>query len=352
MSKKLTDEELEERRLKDLYKRKENFINKSKEIHGDKYDYSKVDYINNHTKVEIICPIHGSFWQTPNSHTGKPISEGCRKCGIYRRIEASKKTTEEFISLSRKIHGDWYDYSKSVYTGCYDPVCIICPEHGEFWQSPLVHCKGCGCYECGLKKISEFKSLGLYKFIERSKEIHGDRYNYSKVEYKGIYEPVCIICPTHGEFWQKPCDHLGGHSGCKICNDSSGESFIRTWLTNRNIQFKSKVTIKNKIKGRNTNLVNIDFQFILDEIEYWIEFNGEQHYFEKLFFHNTHDDFLKQQKRDQNIREYCKDNSIILLEIPYTFNTYQKIDELLSNVLIRKININSLIDLSQFLNKD
>ena len=178
------------------------FINKAHEVHGDKYDYSKVNYINSVTKVHIICPEHGEFWQTPNTHLS---GRGCPKCGGNEQL-----TTEEFIRRAKEVHGDRYDYSKTVYTKAKEKVCIICPEHGEFWQEASSHLSGAGCPKC------VGRMMGTKEWIERAKLVHGDRYDYSKVEYIDSATKVCIVCPKHGEFWQMPSSHLAGN-GCKKC---------------------------------------------------------------------------------------------------------------------------------------
>lgn len=102
-------------------KDKDTFIKESVLIHGHKYCYDEVEYINKRTKVKIICPIHGEFWQIPDSHI-KGI--GCPFCGGTKKL-----TTEEFIEKARKIHGDKYDYSKVEYINTEMKVCIICQEH-------------------------------------------------------------------------------------------------------------------------------------------------------------------------------------------------------------------------------
>lgn len=246
----------------------DEFIKKSKEVHGDKYDYSKVDYVNSQTKVCIICHDHGEFWQKPANHLQ---GQGCPACGNVKQ-----KTTEEFIKEARKIHGDKYDYSKVQYVNNKSKVCIICPEHGEFLQSPAHHLNGFGCPKCSKNykltteefieksvniygdrydyskvnyvnnktKVSiicpdhgEFKifpkiflkGLGCVKcryvsdtntFIEKAKKIHRDKYYYSKTIYKDNKDKICIICPEHGEFWQSPHDHLDG-CGCPNCSHST-----------------------------------------------------------------------------------------------------------------------------------
>ena len=184
----------------------EEFIQKAKKVHGNKYDYSKVEYINSYTKVCIGCPEHGEFWQTPNAHLRQ---QNCPKCvGLY------KPTTDEWIDKAREIHGNKYDYSKVNYINNHTKVCIICPEHGEFWQTPSMHLKGQGCPKCYGNITSDTE-----EFIEKARKVHGNKFDYSKVEYVNNHTKVCIICPEHGEFWQKPNSHLGGN-GCNKCSYS------------------------------------------------------------------------------------------------------------------------------------
>ena len=109
----------------------ENFINKSKQVHGDKYDYSKVEYVNNSTKVCIICPEHGEFWQTPNSHLS---GNGCPKCYGNKKL-----TTEEYVSECKKIHNNKYSYDKTIYVNKRSKIIITCPIHGDFIQTAGKH---------------------------------------------------------------------------------------------------------------------------------------------------------------------------------------------------------------------
>ena len=188
---------------------KEEFIKKARKVHGDKYDYSNVDYVNTMTKVCIICPKHGEFWQRPYSHLH---GNGCSKCANEATGERRSFSKEEFIKKAREVHGDKYDYSKVNYVNNYTKVCIICHEHGEFWQTPSTHLRGQGCPKCNLKK----QTCTTDEFIAKAKKIHGDKYDYSKVEYVNRKTKVCIICSKHGEFWQTPNHHLSG-CGCPKC---------------------------------------------------------------------------------------------------------------------------------------
>jgi len=224
-----------------LLKRKDivNFIKEAKKVHGDKYDYSKVEYKNNSTKVCIICPEHGEFWQTPNHHLQ---GHGCPICKNVK-----KSNTDEFIEKAKKIHGDKYDYSKVEYINNHTKVCIICPVHGEFWQTPKNHLKGQGCNKCAIHYRNQKNALTTEQFIEKARKIHGEKYDYSKVEYINSHTKVCIICPTHGEFWQTSIDHLQ-NCGCPKCGNiiSNGENNINDFI-NKKLKIKTITKTKNFI---------------------------------------------------------------------------------------------------------
>lgn len=162
----------------------DQFVEEARRKHNDKYDYSNVEYKNQSTKVCIICPIHGEFWQKPKAHLN---GNGCPECGKInsirnrtRRARAKKRKlctdkfvkidfhslidfkicdTESFIRAAIIIHGDKYDYSKCVFTNMKTKVCIICPKHGEFWQAPQEHLVGHGCRKCGHLVRSEKQRL-------------------------------------------------------------------------------------------------------------------------------------------------------------------------------------------------
>lgn len=205
----------------------EEFINKAKSIHGDKYDYSNTQYINSRTKVIIICPIHGGFIQRPDQHLA---GCGCSKCGHKRKLKEEDiiKRKNIFLQRAKIIHNNKYDYSKVNYINVSTKVCIICPEHGEFWTTPERHVSNkVGCPVCKSKTQKCHKYLTNEEFIKKAKEIHGDKYNYSKINYINGQTKICIICPQHGEFWQTPISHLQG-CGCKKCiNKLTTEQFIK-----------------------------------------------------------------------------------------------------------------------------
>ncbi len=193
---------------------KEEFLKKANEKHNGKYDYHKVDYVNAHTKACIICPKHGEFWQRPGDHIR---GIGCSKCKGEANGERNRLSLSDFIKKANEKHGDKYDYSKVEYVDAHTKICIKCPSHGEFWQTPHTHLQGRGCSTCGVIKIGDKNRLSLSNFIKRANKIHDGKYNYSKVDYVNNNTKICIICPKHGEFKQTPKHHIRG-VGCPKCS--------------------------------------------------------------------------------------------------------------------------------------
>ena len=188
------------------------FISKSKKIHGELYDYTQVNYINAKTGVIIICNKHGEFLQTPDNHTS---GYGCNRCGVLSSANSKRKPNNFYIKKSVKIHGNKYDYSKFIYTGNKDKACIICPEHGEFWQVACDHIRGAGCPACGIIKTANSKRKSITQFIKEAISIHGKKYNYDRTTYVHAHKKIIITCPEHGDFEQTPNSHL--HHGCPSC---------------------------------------------------------------------------------------------------------------------------------------
>lgn len=292
-----------------------------------------------------------------------------------------KKTIEQFIKEAREIHGYKYDYSKVEYIGTHIPVCIICPKHGEFWQTPSHHIRGHECPKCRANYKKDKQA-----FIEKARQVHGDKYDYNKVNYINSRTKICIICPKHGEFWQVPDYHIQGN-GCQICGgkeeittekflerlkeidldkkydltkakyintrtkveiicpkhgsfwmlpshlyqgcecpkckESRGERAIRAFLEKNKISFEEQ-----KRFDTCKNLKPLPFDFYLPDYNLCIEFQGKQHY-EPW---HTGKDVLKRlkglQKRDAIKKEWCsKKENPNLLEIKYTDNVYEVLTE-------------------------
>ena len=232
-----------------MYNKKEKFIEKSNKKHDTKYDYSKVEYVNSKTKVCIICPEHGEFWQTPAAHVR---GDECPKCANKKR---GKRTviTESLIEKYQSIHNSKYTYEKTQYIDANTKICVTCPEHGDFYILPFNHLNGQGCPKC------KGRNLTQEEIIENFKKIHGDKYDYSKVEYKKSKEKVCITCPIHGDFYQTPQKHLSGQ-GCPKCSVSERE---------QNKPMSSSFFIKrsNEQHGNFYTYENISFKNLHEKVE-------------------------------------------------------------------------------------
>lgn len=281
------------------------FLLKAKNVHGNKYDYSLVDYKNNKTKVKIVCPEHGCFEQTPYHHIKGKI--GCKRCAD----DSKKMNTEIFIERSRKIHNNKYDYSIANYKGIFNKVKIICPEHGIFEQYPNSHVnKKRGCLKCGgtLKLTNEI-------FINKSVKIHNNIYDYSISEYNIGNEEVNIICKKHGVFKQQAESHLQGR-GCPKCKSSKGELKISNLLENLKIKYVSQKTFENC-----KNKKCLPFDFYLPSINLCIEYDGIHHSEpirgQKLLEYTIKNDEIK--------NNFCKINNINLLRIRYDENIEEKL---------------------------
>lgn len=296
---------------------KEEFIEQAKKVHGDKFDYSKIEYKGSHEKVCIVCPEHGVFWQGPNSHLR---GIGCPKCGRTKKL-----TTDEFIEKARKIHGNKYDYSKVEYINNYTKVCIICPEHGEFWQTPKDHLNGKGCIKCS-NNVKYTKE----NFIKKAKQIYGDKYDYSKVDYINAHTKVCIICPEHGEFWQTPDNHY--RWGCKNCRESSLEKETEKFLNENNIKYTKQQKFKWLVYKQQMSL-----DFYLPDYNVAIECQGDQHF--TPFRYKTEDiKFELRQDRDLVKYTLCNKHGIKIFYYTDNLNYNVYLSEPIYHNLIKLLN--------------
>ena len=190
-----------------------DFIRKAKEKHGDKYDYSKVNYQGSKIPITITCPKHGDFTMRPNDHL---CGKGCKQCAIELLRQQRAMSQETFIERCSKLYAGKYDYSKVNYINSKTKITIICPIHGEFTKTPNDHLNGYGCPKCSMEQRKVPNKLTTEQFIEKALSKHGVKYNYSKVKYINTSTPVIITCPIHGDFLQVPSVHLSG-CGCPIC---------------------------------------------------------------------------------------------------------------------------------------
>lgn len=301
----------------------EQFIQTAKEIHGDKFDYSKTIYISYQKPITIICSEHGEFCELPNNHithSTKYTYYGCRLCYLKYKGLKYRLTTEEFIKRATLVHDNKYDYSKTIYEKASSKVIIICPKHGEFKQAATDHINAKnGCEKCSYE-IRNIPST-IEEFINKANIIHNFKYDYTKTIYYNAATKVDIICTKHGIFKQTPNHHLSDE-GCPICKLSKGEKLIREYLINKNITFKEQKTFKdciNPFSGR-----KLKFDFYLLEHNICIEFDGRQHYEPCNFTSSAQTQETKMknlseiQYRDNIKNLYCKQYNIQLIRIKYT----------------------------------
>lgn len=310
---------------------KEDIIENGNIIHSGKYDYSLVENINGiNEKLPIICHCkdedgveHGVFYQSYAKHISR--KHGCPKCcknGV-------KYTEDDFNKRIYKIWGDKYIVSdKTPYVNAHTKICFICKEHGEFITKPYYILQGHGCPKCGNEKTSKKLSMDLETFLLKAKEIHGEKYDYSKVEYDDYETEICIVCKKHGEFYQKPHAHLTDR-GCPVCKFSHLERQMAKFLNDNKITYLPQQQFKWIGKQK--------IDFYLPEYNVGIECQGRQHYVPSNFGSKTfspHEMFLYVCKQDEKKLMLCKENGVdILYYTNYNFpneeipqNTFTNLD--------------------------
>ena len=362
---------------------------KFRDVHGNKYQYDESTYMNTTTKMRIICPIHGEFWQRPTDHKegndcpkcsnkkriipfnimlkrfknthkdkyeyfSETYRDGnhemkikCNKCGtIFWQLprnhllghggcpNCNKKRLSKRIKMSykdqlkefKKIHDDKYTYIKSSYVDNKTKMKIICPEHGEFKQSPDCHKRGQGCPKCGKIKRAENSIIPFKKRIIQFNKTHNNKYTYDESTYTNVYTKMKIICPEHGEFYQEPASHIKG-VGCPKCKQSRGEREISQFLSNNNIKFITQYKFED---CKHNDLLSFDFY--LPEYNICIEYDGIQHYEFCDYFYKDVETFNDRQLKDKIKDNYCFVKKIKLVRIPYY--EYNKITVILHNIIL------------------
>lgn len=307
----------------------EEFIKRCKNKYGDDFDYSMIIYQSPSSRIKLKCNLCGSTFEMRANHFLYEKRKGCcPKCkyNLLRNKFSLKK--EAFIERSVKLYGHKYDYSKIEYVNMHSMVRIICKEHGEFSVTPMSHLDGKECPLCKCFVSSNMdRDMANAIFVKRSKNIHGNKYDYSQVEYVNAKTPVRIICKKHGLFLQAPTLHMNG-CGCPLCKRSLGEERVELFLVKNSIQFERQY----KVHNENLFCGNKNFyvDFYLEKYNIIIEYNGAQHYTKTGYF-GGEKKLADTQERDMALRQYCKEHKIKLIEIPYT--EYDNIETILKNEL-------------------
>lgn len=305
----------------------EDFIREAMVVHGDMYDYSRSDYVNPTTKICIICPKHGEFWQLRKTHVQQ--RHGCLKCGYEKSNRGNVRLTEKiFIERAIKVHGNKYDYSKVKWVNHSTSLCIICPLHGDFTQKGRTHLSGAGCAKCAQIKVSGCLNgmmlngqtnpvITTEEFISRAREVHGQRYDYSKSIYISSKNKIEIICLKHGSFWKSSNNHIRHEQGCPKCQLSKGEVAIAIYLDKAAIDYEMQKTYSGLVskKGR-----SLKFDFYVPSRNMLIEYDGEQHFgCRKYKNHILSEESIENlQKNDMAKDQYAFEHGIPMLRIPFT----------------------------------
>lgn len=319
-----------EQSIKAHTKSLKSFIEEARAKHGDKYDYSLItedNYIDRSHAVQIICPTHGKFEQTPNAH----LRYGCKHCGYEVMADKQRTTREKFIQQAKEIHNNYYTYDNVGEVNLQtDIVYITCPKHGDFPQSVNAHLQGHGCPACGEERRLASCTKTLEQFKDDMRRFWGDEYILDHItEYVNNTTEVPVECRKHGIFYKTPNVLLRGH-GCNKCKRSWGEKIISTYLNEKNVRFEEQHAFPNEdLFCTNKRLVA---DFYLPDYNLVIEFNGRQHY-EEIEGWRGKVALEKQQLRDSALRSYCQNHKIKLIEIPYT--KMDNIKEILDGSLIR-----------------
>ena len=245
----------------------EQYIQKAKIVHGDLYDYSKTNYVKSTLNVIIICKEHGEFLKRACLHISE--KSGCPKCQQIITNKNKTKPFEHFLTKALEAHSNKFDYSKArdEYINNATILTIICPTHGDFKQKASTHIYlKAGCRKCANDADRLKKKDNKEIFIEKATNIHGNRFDYSEVEYVASKLHVKIKCSIHGIFLQKPMHHLLG-SICPSCANDDRYSKMR-YTKDEFVEICSK---KHKNRYDYTNTI---YKTAKDDIEYKCKKHG------------------------------------------------------------------------------
>ena len=306
-------------------------------------------YVNNRTDIKLHCDKHNKdFYARPyNLIWGKCSCPDC----VEERLEqrAKNRIDSSGANFLKKIEEKYpgkYDLSEAEYIGFNGKrLTIKCNTCGEVIDKSVsnfenkLHNGECLCPKC---RQEEYRLKREANFKARVEERFPNHFDLTNVHYEGRTSLAtgfkCLKCGKIFDV-RYPGNFIRG-AGCPHCDFSIGESYVRNWLANNTANSfairEEQLTIDNsEIVGRtDTSDVIIDFSLSIDEVTYWIEYNGEQHYTWCKHFQETVEEFEGQLRRDQHVRDYCKSNNIILIEIPYTYDKQEKVDSVLVEIIL------------------
>lgn len=297
-------------------------------IYGNLYDYSKVNYVNSHAPITLICKKHNYEITLPAYYFNIPSKYSL--CPLCKKEEMDKNHLNHFIELFNKRHPDLIGIYSNIHFIENRKIEFECPVHGTVQSAACTFLER-GCRKCNRKNTD--RNYTPTEFVTILKEIYKDKYDYSKVEYKTFGDKVCLICPKHGEFWRLPPRLLEGR-GCPKCKESL--------LENELINYLDKLQIHYIYQYRNRSILgqrSIDFYF--PQYSAGIECQGKQH-FDKDSKFNENVDIEEVYKNDKYKYDICLENGIKIYYFSHSKpSTYQYIDKIYTN---KETLINSIIN--------
>lgn len=292
-------------------KSEKEYLEKFNKVHNNKYTYLPFPKIfNQHTKIDIICPYHGQFSQAIVNHAN---GMGCPKCGkesmSSTKVKANTKR-EEYIQKIKERYSNEYDFSETDFMAPYDAkvtvCCKTCHQKQEKRISDLIRGKA-GCSFCRIPKMQEgfyqqLRDIGKESFIKAGTKLYSNKYDYSKINYKGNTVPVEVICPIHGSFYVKPILHIYNLEACPICSAESQyskpEQLVATYLNANNIKYIPQYKL-----NYDKYIRNKPYDFFIKDFNLLLEVDGPQHY--KKCWRMTDADLEERKKIDRNKEKYA-----------------------------------------------
>ena len=306
----------------------ERFLKRAIEKFGNRFDYSLDSYVNSQTEIRIKCNSCGTIFKQTPNNHLQSLQGGCPTCRYKYVADAEKIPFDEFVRRAIETHGDKYSYHEETYTDISSKTTITCKKHGDFEQYAITHVNGCGCDYCAREAVGESLMLNTDIFVRRAKDKYGDRFDLTDTIYKGWDKNVTIKCNTCGEYFEQKPNNFLRGFGCPNCNLSNGEAIIKNFLEDCSINFKQQYALPNEDLFCSNKKLLVDF--FLPDLNAIIEFNGDQHY-RPVEMWGGKEQFEKQQIRDNALRQYCKEHKIKLIEIPYS--QMSNIEEILTKEL-------------------
>lgn len=285
------------------------FIERARAVHGDKYDYSEVDFKTSHAKVTVRCRECNHKWDIlPTNHL---CGRGCKPCQYKSLPQNQRISHHEFLRQAREVQGDKFEYL-SEYQGHKKKIKLKCKTcNYTFDRRAGSHLEGYGCKNCQYKNLPQNLPMPVEEFEEACRKLHQNKYEYYG-DYENAKGKIRIYCKYHKEdFYQTASSHLGKEYGCPKCSMSKGEKEVESCLKNLGIEFECQKKFP-KCKSKS----HLAFDFYLPKQNLCIEYDGEQHYFPVSYFGGKRH-FVVTKKHDAIKEKFCEENDIDLLRIPF-----------------------------------